>query len=75
MLVLSRKKNQTIHIGDDIVIHVCQVKGSVASLGIEAPDDIRIIRGELPNWRMPGNAQTGAPGWDSSLDQPPATTF
>ncbi len=50
MLVLSRKKDQTIQIGNGIVIHICQVRGSTVRIGIEAPPDIRVLRGELPNW-------------------------
>lgn len=47
MLVLSRKQDQTIHIGDGIVIHIFQVKGNTVRIGIEAPDDVRVLRGEL----------------------------
>ena len=37
MLILSRKKNETIVIGDDIVITVVDVQGNQVSLGITAP--------------------------------------
>lgn len=47
MLVLSRKVGQTILIGDNISIQVLQVTGGAVRLGIEAPTDIRILRGEL----------------------------
>ena len=47
MLVLSRKVGQKIAIGDDIVLVINRVAGNRVSIGIEAPDDIRIIRGEL----------------------------
>ena len=50
MLVLSRKQDQTIHIGDGIVIHICQVKRNTVRIGIEAPDDVRVLRGELDVW-------------------------
>ena len=47
MLVLSRKPDQRIHIGDDITIVVNQIKGNRVTIGIEAPDGVRILRGEL----------------------------
>ncbi len=49
MLVLSRKQDQSIHIGDDIVIAVLGIRGSTVRLGIEAPRDISIVRSELPS--------------------------
>lgn len=47
MLVLSRKLNQLIQIGDKITISVLRIEGNVVRLGIEAPLEIKIIRGEL----------------------------
>lgn len=47
MLVLSRKLNETIHIGQDIVIKVVKVKGSIVGLGIEAPAEVKVLRSEL----------------------------
>ena len=47
MLVLSRKKNETIVIDGRITIEVIQVKGKGVRLGINAPSDVRILRGEL----------------------------
>jgi len=61
MLVLSRKQNQTIQIGNDVVIHVCRVKGAVVRLGIEAPHGIRILRGELPDWSLSSDDQVSGP--------------
>ena len=48
MLVLSRKQNQEIHIGDQVKITVLKVKGNTVRLGIEAPRSVRVVRGELP---------------------------
>lgn len=48
MLVLSRKQQQEIVIGEEIRVTVLQVKGNTVRLGIEAPRDIRVMRGELP---------------------------
>jgi len=47
MLVLSRKVGQRIVIGDNITIVVNKVSGNRVTLGIEAPDDVHIMRGEL----------------------------
>jgi len=47
MLVLSRKKNQTIVIDNQIQVEVLQVKGNTVRLGIKAPTDVKILRGEL----------------------------
>ncbi|QDU55805.1 carbon storage regulator [Aeoliella mucimassa] len=47
MLVLTRKADETIRIGDDIVITVLRTKGKAVRLGIEAPNDKRVLRGEI----------------------------
>lgn len=47
MLVLSRKKDEKIHIGSNIVITVVEIRGQTVRLGLEAPKDISIKRGEL----------------------------
>lgn len=47
MLVLSRKSSERIHIGDSITVEVRRVAGNRVTLAIDAPRDIRILRGEL----------------------------
>ncbi len=47
MLVLSRKLNQSIHIGDGISIRVVRIKGNSIQLGIDAPQDVHVVRSEL----------------------------
>lgn len=47
MLVLSRKAGERIRIGENITIVVNRVVGSRVSVGIEAPSNVRIVRGEL----------------------------
>ncbi|NIR47534.1 carbon storage regulator CsrA [candidate division KSB1 bacterium] len=47
MLVLTRKLGETIVIGDDIVIKVVDIHGKQIRLGIEAPTEISIFRGEI----------------------------
>ncbi len=47
MLVLTRKKSESIRIGNDIVIKVLQTGRGMVKLGIEAPAHIRVLRAEL----------------------------
>jgi carbon storage regulator len=47
MLVLTRKRDEKIMIGDDIVITVVEIRGDKVRLGIEAPRDIRVDREEV----------------------------
>ena len=47
MLVLSRKTGQDLRIGDDIRITVVRVHGNRVVLGIDAPETVRVLRGEL----------------------------
>ena len=47
MLVLSRKKNESIVIGDNIVITVVEVRGDKVRLGIEAPKEVTVHRREV----------------------------
>ena len=46
MLVLTRKTNQAIHIGEDIRIVVVAIEGGQVKLGIEAPAGVSIKRPE-----------------------------
>jgi len=47
MLVLSRKLNQSIMIGDDIELTIVDVKGDQVRLGIAAPREVAILRKEI----------------------------
>lgn len=47
MLVLSRKKNESIIINDDIEIVVIEIRGDKVRLGIEAPQDVSVHRNEV----------------------------
>lgn len=47
MLVLSRHRDESIMIGDDIVITVVDVRGDKVRLGIDAPTDIPVHRQEV----------------------------
>ena len=47
MLVLSRKRNEQIVIGDKIVITVVDIRGDKVRLGIEAPGEVPVHRHEI----------------------------
>lgn len=47
MLVLTRKSNQSIMIGDDIQVSVLSVMGDKVRIGIQAPQDIPVFRTEI----------------------------
>ncbi len=47
MLVLSRKTNESIQIGDNVTIEIRKIAGNRVTVAINAPRDVRILRGEL----------------------------
>lgn len=47
MLVLTRKIQQQIQIGDEITITVLEIKGRSVRLGIDAPREVRVLRAEV----------------------------
>jgi carbon storage regulator len=47
MLVLSRKKNESIIINDNIVVTIVEVRGDKVRLGIEAPQEVTVHRREV----------------------------
>jgi carbon storage regulator len=47
MLVLSRKKNESIVINNDITVVVVEIRGDKVRLGVEAPKDIPVHRREV----------------------------
>lgn len=62
MLVLTRKKAQMIQIGDNIVIKVIQTGRSSVKIGVDAPANVRVLRGELSD-------ELNAVGPEGSLNQ------
>jgi carbon storage regulator CsrA len=51
MLVLSRKPGEKVVIGGGITVTVIEVQGNRVRVGIDAPDQVRILRGELACWQ------------------------
>lgn len=57
MLVLSRKESERVKLGDSIVLTIVRVSGDRVRLGIEAPDDMLILRHELECTGVQGTSQ------------------
>jgi carbon storage regulator len=47
MLVLSRKPGERLMIGDDVVLVINKIAGNRVTIAIEAPRNVRVVRGEL----------------------------
>jgi carbon storage regulator len=47
MLIFSRKKGQTINIGEDITVTVLAINGNQVRIGVNAPSDVSIHRDEV----------------------------
>lgn len=54
LLVLSRKANQEIMIGEHIVVNIVKVNNGKIKLGITAPENMPIVRTELKPEEQPG---------------------
>ena len=66
MLVLSRRAQEVICIGPDIVVKVLSVKGQKVQLGLEAPSEVAIVRAECSReWR--GQSKQLRPEQDDPL--------
>lgn len=61
MLVLSRRQDERIVIGDQIVITIVEIRGDKVRLGIEAPRDVPVHRREVYDAIQRHNAQPIAP--------------
>jgi carbon storage regulator len=60
MLVLSRKKNESIVIDDNVVITIVEIRGDKVRLGIQAPRDIPVHRQEVLEAILRSQAATEA---------------
>lgn len=69
MLVLSRKKNESIVINNDITIVVVEIRGDKVRLGVEAPKEVPVHRREVYDAIKRNNAVTN----DGTAEAGPAT--
>ena len=60
MLILTRKRDDSIKIGENIVIRVMRTARGSVKIGIEAPASVRIVRGELNEFGEMAGAATSA---------------
>lgn len=67
MLVLGRKVDEAILIGDEIVVKVVSIDNGVVKLGIEAPKDVSILRDELAKEVAKSNKEALVSADESSL--------
>ena len=68
MLVLTRKSNQSIMIGDDIEISVLSIMGEKVRIGIQAPRDIPVFRKEVYLEIQAERGQVTSGGSDADAD-------
>ena len=74
MLVLTRKPGERLVIGDNIVVTVVDVKGDNIRIGIDAPREVKVYRGEIFDAIVAENRQAAAATGDlTGLDQLKAT--
>lgn len=75
MLVLTRRANQSIMIGQDIVVTVLEVRGDQVRIGIKAPRDIDVHREEVFDAVQRANQAAGSPSDSAArgLDKPTPT--
>ena len=68
MLVLSRKKGESLIIGENIELQVVDIQGDKVRLGINAPRDVSILRKELREEIKQANKEAVASSPGISLD-------
>jgi len=66
MLVLTRKLQEKIQIGQDVTITILRVRGRSVRIGIEAPKGVRVMRAEIPM-----NEFGDEPSHEATAVQPP----
>jgi carbon storage regulator len=65
VLVLSRRTNQSVIIGHDVVVTVLEVRGDVVRLGISAPRDVSVHREEVFEELKKSNQAAASPAQDA----------
>ena len=74
MLVLSRKVGERIHVGDNIVLEIRRIAGNRVTLALDAPRNVRILRGELERAAREFQASAPAPPDNRAAAEPFAAT-
>jgi carbon storage regulator len=77
VLVLTRRPGESVHVGDEVVITLLEVRGDVIRLGIRAPREIQVHREEIYRELQAANRAAASPSDDAvrdlaSLLRPPA---
>ena len=67
MLVVSRKKNESIVINNDITVMVVEIRGDKVRLGIEAPKEVSVHRNEVQEAINRQNGNGHSPPVDDSV--------
>ena len=68
MLILSRKTDQAIKIGDDITISIIAIHGDQVKIGVDAPRDVKVFRQEVFNAIKTENTAAASVNTDKILD-------
>ncbi|AAC65631.1 MULTISPECIES: carbon storage regulator CsrA [Treponema] len=72
MLILSRKTNQKIFIGDSIELTIIEIRGDQVKVGVEAPRSVKIFRQEVyEEIQRENRAASDSPWSPNSLPQLP----
>ena len=67
MLVLARKLNESIMVGNDIEISILEIKGDQVKLGINAPSNVKVYRQEVYAAIQDENKLAANSLWNSTL--------
>ncbi len=79
MLILSRKTNERIIIGENIEIAVVDIRGDQVKLGIVAPKNVKVYRQEVfdaiqeENRKAAASTTDALPSWEGLIPEDPAT--
>ncbi|MEL7496300.1 MAG: carbon storage regulator CsrA [Planctomycetota bacterium] len=74
MLVLSRKVGERIWIGDDIAVTVVRITGGGVRIGIEAPQELAVVREELKK-KLEQQLAESEVGSENDNEPPPTIKF
>ena len=68
MLILSRKTDQAIKIGDNITITIIDIHGDQVKIGVDAPRDVKVFRQEVFNAIKTENTAAASVNTDKIFD-------